>query len=88
MLALESVDLPGNANVAQAILDPSGGLRLTEHGAAVSIRLEAATETDWPYGASVDPARRSSDEIELVPYFSWANRGPSTMRVWIPTMLK
>ena len=88
VLALESVDLPGNANVAQAILDPSGGLRLTEHGAAVSIRLEAATETDWPYGASVDPARRSSDEIELVPYFSWANRGPSTMRVWIPTMLK
>ncbi|MEV7800739.1 beta-L-arabinofuranosidase domain-containing protein [Microbacterium foliorum] len=32
--------------------------------------------------------RRSTDEISevaLVPYHDWAQRGPSTMRVWIPT---
>ncbi|MEU5122665.1 hypothetical protein [Streptomyces asoensis] len=23
--------------------------------------------------------------IVLVPYHSWARRGPSTMRVWLPT---
>ncbi|MEV0173917.1 hypothetical protein AB0I00_22695 [Streptomyces sp. NPDC050803] len=23
--------------------------------------------------------------MTLVPYHSWANRGPSTMRVWLPT---
>lgn len=32
--------------------------------------------------------RRSTDEVSevaLVPYHDWAQRGPSTMRVWIPT---
>ena len=24
-------------------------------------------------------------EVPLVPYHEWAERGPSTMRVWIPT---
>jgi hypothetical protein len=23
-------------------------------------------------------------EVPLVPYHDWANRGPSTMRVWLP----
>jgi DUF1680 family protein len=23
-------------------------------------------------------------DLTLVPYFTWANRGPSTMRVWLP----
>lgn len=33
--------------------------------------------------------RRSTDEVSevaLVPYHDWAQRGPSTMRVWIPTV--
>jgi uncharacterized protein len=25
------------------------------------------------------------DEVPLVEYHAWANRGPSTMRVWLPT---
>jgi uncharacterized protein len=30
-------------------------------------------------------APRGADlEVDLVPYHSWANRGPSTMRVWVP----
>ncbi|WP_425546271.1 hypothetical protein [Agrococcus versicolor] len=24
-------------------------------------------------------------EVALVPYHAWARRGPSTMRVWMPT---
>jgi DUF1680 family protein len=24
----------------------------------------------------------------LVPYFAWANRGPSTMSVWLPVVIK
>jgi multiple sugar transport system substrate-binding protein len=23
--------------------------------------------------------------LDLIPYHDWANRGPSTMRVWLPT---
>jgi DUF1680 family protein len=52
------------------------------------------TETDraWPYTepgpmgeAPADPASApTSVEIDLIPYYAWSNRGPSTMRVWIP----
>ena len=40
----------------------------------------------WPYGDDVgtEPARPTTD-VPLVPYHRWANRGPSTMRVWMPT---
>jgi uncharacterized protein len=27
---------------------------------------------------------RPTAPLELVPYYSWANRAPSTMRVWLP----
>lgn len=37
-------------------------------------------------GAGRDGAPAGEDvDVRLVPYHSWANRGPSTMRVWIPT---
>lgn len=58
--------------------------------------LVTAAETDraWSYpepdsggeapsGTAADPLR-TSVEIDLVPYYAWSNRGPSTMRVWIP----
>ncbi|MGW3654159.1 hypothetical protein [Streptomyces sp. NPDC000878] len=45
------------------------------------------SEAAWPYRpldrATVSAAERAG--IVLVPYNSWANRGPSTMRVWLPT---
>jgi DUF1680 family protein len=51
-------------------------------------------DAGWPYkpaipGAAVDSADAAepSDErtqIDAVPYFAWANRGPGGMRVWIP----
>ncbi len=31
-----------------------------------------------------DEAGQDTIELTLTPYHSWANRGPSTMRVWIP----
>jgi hypothetical protein len=40
---------------------------------------------DWPYPPQGAPAAPDTPaEIALVPYHSWANRGPSTMRVWLP----
>ncbi|MGO4757861.1 glycoside hydrolase family 127 protein, partial [Streptomyces sp. 2MCAF27] len=43
----------------------------------------------WPYApldrpATTPPPAPERAEIVLVPYRSWANRGPSTMRVWLP----
>lgn len=51
-----------------------------------------AAEPDraWPYAdaATSAPTRgaasRDATALDLVPYYAWSNRGPSTMRVWIP----
>jgi uncharacterized protein len=53
-------------------------------GVAVTVReVLADAAADWPYGAPAAEAgaRRS---VTLIPYHAWANRGPSTMRVWLP----
>ncbi|MFF3937095.1 hypothetical protein [Streptomyces phaeofaciens] len=44
-------------------------------------------DAPWPYRPLDTPAGPPAAErlgIVLVPYHSWANRGPSTMRVWLP----
>ncbi|WP_432042693.1 glycoside hydrolase family 127 protein [Streptomyces cadmiisoli] len=63
------------------------------------IAPDQARDTPWPYrpldgptepptDAPDEPATPTTAErtgIALIPYHSWANRGPSTMRVWLPT---
>ncbi|BBC31305.1 uncharacterized protein SGFS_025990 [Streptomyces graminofaciens] len=49
-----------------------------------------AGDAPWPYESIAHSASAGTDTgestgIVLVPYHSWANRGPSTMRVWLPT---
>jgi hypothetical protein len=60
----------------------------------VSARLVEPPERPWPYvdepvagpgdaGSGIaEPG--ASVEVALRPYHGWANRGPSTMRVWLP----
>jgi DUF1680 family protein len=38
----------------------------------------------WPYGPDPDPATGAETVVRLVPYHRWGNRGPATMRVWLP----
>jgi hypothetical protein len=52
----------------------------------------AEPDREWPYDDADAGADRTPDDgtpvavqLKLVPYYSWSNRGPSTMRVWIPT---
>ncbi|WP_246571315.1 glycoside hydrolase family 127 protein [Streptomyces tauricus] len=48
---------------------------------------DAVHDEPWPYRPLDTPAAPPAAdpaEIVLVPYHSWANRGPSTMRVWLP----
>jgi len=62
--------------------------------AAAAVRVSgvlASAETDrrWPYEGSppVGPEEAASPtraDVDLVPYYAWSHRGPSTMRVWIP----
>ncbi|MDX3224908.1 glycoside hydrolase family 127 protein [Streptomyces sp. ME19-01-6] len=46
------------------------------------------SDAPWPYAPLDRPDTATAGgrtDIVLVPYRSWANRGPSTMRVWLPT---
>jgi DUF1680 family protein len=52
---------------------------------AVGRRWRQASPAPWPYGPSVVPENAGAAELPLIPYYAWGNRGPSTMRVWIPS---
>lgn len=43
----------------------------------------SAAGNGWPYG-SLGTAEAAPGSLTLVPYHLWANRGPATMRVWLP----
>ncbi|KND26204.1 glycoside hydrolase family 127 protein [Streptomyces acidiscabies] len=84
----ESTDLPGDRDVDAVQITPDGPL---EDGPGGTVVAPGATTTppddDWPYHPRDEtrpaPAPQPTG-IVLVPYHSWANRGPSTMRVWLP----
>ncbi|MDQ2661903.1 MAG: glycoside hydrolase family 127 protein, partial [Actinomycetota bacterium] len=75
VFALESVDLVGAGasvtDVADVVLDAAVPPREADGQVLVRVRSREA-------GAK-------TVEVPLVPYHEWAERGPSTMRVWIPT---
>src|SRR5699024_3862980 len=60
----------------------------------VPVRTVDLADTAWPYGpdghddgvsSRGDGAAAGAGRlVPLVPYHSWGNRGPSTMRVWMP----
>ena len=76
VFALESVDLAGTpleaSDFADLRVDPSVGPR------AVG---DAGVEVE-----AVDERRGERAAVPLVRYHEWAERGPSTMRVWVPVV--
>ena len=85
VLCVESVDLPGAASVDTVRVESGGELVEGDDTVTAPGRLLDFAEDGWPYETSTS-APTIGDEIAvpLTPYHSWANRGPSTMRVWIP----
>ncbi|MES5820252.1 beta-L-arabinofuranosidase domain-containing protein [Streptomyces sp. RG80] len=84
----ESVDLPDDRDVDAIRVDPSAPPEGRADGSVV-VAGEIGAEGDdpWPYRPSAAPPTAGDrTDIVLVPYHSWANRGPSTMRVWLPTV--
>ncbi|MFF7277734.1 beta-L-arabinofuranosidase domain-containing protein [Streptomyces griseorubiginosus] len=84
----ESVDLPDGRDVDAVRVDPAAEPVDGPDGTVVAPGELAESPTRaWPYQpldrAGVPIAEERG--IALVPYNSWANRGPSTMRVWLPT---
>jgi uncharacterized protein len=78
-------------------VDPDGGARadfrpdLLEGVTVVSLagHLAGHAPPPWPYPADPPAAQRAqtrgrATEVSAVPYFAWANRGITGMRVWLP----
>jgi DUF1680 family protein len=92
VLCVESVDLPRGVEVDAVRVDPKSPPAERDGHVLVTGELRRGASNPWPYysigtataGAATTRVHQEA-EIPLVPYHSWANRGPSTMRVWIPT---
>ena len=91
VFALESVDLVAagapDADVADYVLDRSVPAREEDGRVLVTLRPIAVADESWPYAETTDAVAgvAASVEVPLIPYHEWAERGPSTMRIWIPT---
>jgi len=90
VLCAESVDLPGGRHVDVIEVDPAVPPRDVDGSVVVSARFIDPPARPWPYadpslGAGDGDDRDGTAEIRLSPYHEWATRGPSTMRVWLPT---
>jgi DUF1680 family protein len=88
VFALESVDVADVQTVDEFRVDTGHPPRLVDGRVSVRGRRVRPTEQDWPYQpAPAGPVPVVGDELDAVPlveYHAWANRGPSTMRVWLP----
>jgi DUF1680 family protein len=101
VLALESVDLPEGVALEEVRLDSAVAPRAHGDGAVVRARavsLPAGGAGTPPFGTGGaggpatcggagpdDDGGPAAMDLPLVPYHRWAERGPSTMRVFIPT---
>ena len=83
VLALESVDLP-SGSVNDVLVDTTVDPVTTSTGARVELSRSHTPASGWPYGGAAATAL-SLGSVPLVPSAAWGNRGPSTMRVWLPT---
>jgi hypothetical protein len=86
VLCVESVDLPAGRDVGAVRIDQSQSLEGGEGAIMATGRLVDDADLGWPYPDSIGPSNGSEIPLRLVPYNQWANRGPSTMRIWIPTV--
>jgi DUF1680 family protein len=83
VLALESTDLPGGWDVNAITADPDS-IITDEADTSIEIHRPAAGAQEWPYFP--DSVGQETDRVrtQLIPYREWANRGPATMRTWLP----
>jgi hypothetical protein len=89
VMCAESVDLPAGRDVDVLRVDPSVPPWDEDGAVMVAARFLDTPDQPWPYGdepTAGSDGGQSAIEVALTPYHDWANRGPSTMRVWIPTV--
>ncbi len=90
VLCLESVDLESaglaGASVDDIRVDPGQPIGQVDGGTTVALGRVAFGDEPWPYAGDAAGRLRETAprRVRLVPYSEWANRGSSTMRVWLP----
>jgi len=85
VLCAESTDLPSGVSLDSVRVDLSLPPEVRDGGVWIRTRVaDQQPDSPWPYGMTARPSTHKSDELVLRPYHSWAERGPSTMRVWLP----
>jgi DUF1680 family protein len=83
VLCAESIDLPGGADVAELTVDASVAPIERDGRIYVSAQVHDR-DGDWPYGPATPDEEGKSAEVALIPFHRRANRGPASMRVWLP----
>ncbi|MDP3950689.1 MAG: glycoside hydrolase family 127 protein [Microbacterium sp.] len=87
VLCIESTDLPAGVGIDDVRVDTAAEPRADGDGARVRVDIldpEPPASSCPPFGAPAHPTVRDEAEITLIPYHRWAERGPSTMRVFTP----
>jgi DUF1680 family protein len=87
VMCVESVDLPDHRHVDDVRVDLTVPPQDDDGSVLVAVQIVDPVDRPWPYGdgSGAEPATDAAVHVPLVAYHGWANRGPSTMRVWIPT---
>jgi DUF1680 family protein len=93
---LEAIDQPPGTNLLDVRIDPSASLRASWRedllGGVMTIEAHGAQlDADaWRHQlyrpTTVERSAARPLNLTAIPYFAWANRGPSAMRVWIPQL--
>ncbi|UNX54455.1 glycoside hydrolase family 127 protein [Georgenia sp. TF02-10] len=85
VMCAESVDQPGGADVATLQVDTTAPLRVEDGTVVVTgWTVEMPENAGSAYSAAPAKLERHGQDVRLTPYHRWGNRGPSTMRIWLP----
>ncbi|WP_456825403.1 glycoside hydrolase family 127 protein [Cellulomonas sp. P5_E12] len=82
VLCVESVD--AGRDVGDLRLDLDAGLHEVDGQVLATLVSGSVADDAWPYGPAAERPVEGTASVPLIPYHDWAQRGPSTMRVWIP----
>jgi DUF1680 family protein len=83
VLALESLDLPPEWDVNEITADPAS-IDRSDAGVTIDVRRRPSAPEGWPYHPEPDEKEGERVRTRLIPYHQWGNRGPATMRIWLP----
>ncbi|GAA2622082.1 glycoside hydrolase family 127 protein [Paractinoplanes durhamensis] len=82
VMCAESIDQDDDIRLDEIQVDTS----IAPEAGAVKARRITPAEQSWPYQSHRTTTERPDPVVvPLLPYHRWARRGPSTMRIWLPS---